>query len=131
MKYTSPLCPVTQQQEFSRVFDHDHSPQYHNIYYRITLLSSQSFMIRMRLNTTLLLLATLFLPQGNSSFLIIREDLTSNDSDSNEVPSQQYGGGSPPPAQTQASVCGCKRILLSSLGPAAHYQPQAMGIYEL
>ena len=103
-------------------------------------------MIKMRLNTTLLLLATLFLLQGNSSFLIIREDLTSNEVRSqqnvagpppahalvsNDVPSQQYGGGSPPPAQTQASVCGCKRILLSSLGPAAHYQPQAMGIYEL
>ena len=92
-------------------------------------VSSQSFRMRMRLNTTLLVLASLFLLQGNSTFLI-RANITSNALDSNVVASQQFGGGSPPAPRTKLSGCGCKRILISSLGPAAHYQPQAMGIYE-
>ena len=80
------------------------------------------------MNTTLFLLASLFLLQGNSSILI-RADITYDELD--VVPSQQYGGGPPPAPRTRESVCGCKRILLSSIGPAAHYQPQAMGIYEV
>ena len=82
------------------------------------------------MNTTLFLLASLFLVQGNSSILI-RADITYDELDSNVVPSQQYGGGPPPAPRSRETVCGCKRILLSSLGPAAHYQPQAMGIYEV
>ena len=77
----------------------------------------------------MLVLASFFLLQGNSFFLI-RANISSNGLDSNVVLSQQYGGGSPPPL-TRKTACGCKRILLSSLGPAAQYQPQAMGIYEV
>ena len=82
------------------------------------------------MNMILFLLSSLFLLQGNSSFLI-PADTTSNELDSNVVLSQQYGGGPPPAPLGRGSSCGCKRVLLSSLGPAAHYQPQAMGIYEV
>ena len=42
------------------------------------------------------------------------------------------GGAAPPPptALTSSySSCSCSKLLLSSLGPAATYQPNAMGIY--
>ena len=96
--------------------------------------SSQSFKVRLRMKTTLFVLASLFLLQGNCTVLI-RADITYNELDSDVVPSQQSGGGGgggpPPSTPARESVCGCKRILLSSLGPAAHFQPQAMGIYEV
>ena len=42
-------------------------------------------------------------------------------------------GGAPPPPPTALtssfSSCSCSKLLLSSLGPAATYQPNAMGIY--
>ena len=83
------------------------------------------------MKTTLFVLASLFLLQGNCTVLI-RADITYNELDSDVVPSQQSGGGGAPPSPpARESVCGCKRILLSSLGPAAHFQPQAMGIYEV
>ena len=82
------------------------------------------------MNTTLLLLATLFLLQGKSSILITA-NITYDESDSTVVPSQRSGGGPPPlPTRRREYSCGCKRILLSSLGPAAQFQPHAMGIYE-
>ena len=42
-------------------------------------------------------------------------------------------GGAPPPALNSSELarasCPCNRILVSSLGPAAQAQPQAMGVY--
>ena len=45
--------------------------------------------------------------------------------------------GAPPPVQNLTSEvqvgasCSCGKVLLSSLGPAANYQPQAMGTYTM
>ena len=45
------------------------------------------------------------------------------------------GGGHPPVTQNLtsdlAASCSCGKVLLSSLGPAANFQPQAMGTYTL
>ena len=83
------------------------------------------------MKTTLLLLATLFLLQGRSSILITA-NITFDDSSLTVVPSQKHKGRLAPPIvnQTRESSCNCGRILLSSLGQAAQYQPQAMGYYE-
>ena len=82
------------------------------------------------MNTTLLLLATLFLLQGRSSILITA-NITYDDSNSTVVPGQNYGGLAPPVGNQMGEYsCDCKRILLSSLGQAAQNQPYAMGIYE-
>ena len=45
----------------------------------------------------------------------------------------ESGKGAPPPLGKESSLasCSCKRLLLSSLGPAAQDLPQTMGIYEL
>ena len=84
------------------------------------------------MNTTLLLLATLFLLQGRSSILITA-NITFDDSSLTVVPSQKHGGRLAPPFVNQTreySSCNCGRILLSSLGQAAQYQPDAMGYYD-
>ena len=43
--------------------------------------------------------------------------------------------GAPPPVTNLTSEvgtsCSCGKVLLSSLGPAANYQPQAMGTYTM
>ena len=45
------------------------------------------------------------------------------------------GGGHPPVIQNLTSdlgaSCSCGKVLLSSLGPAANFQPQAMGTYTM
>eukprot|EP00092_Neocalanus_flemingeri_P058106 GFUD01069195.1.p1 GENE.GFUD01069195.1~~GFUD01069195.1.p1 ORF type:complete len:194 (-),score=51.80 GFUD01069195.1:122-703(-) len=38
-------------------------------------------------------------------------------------------GGAIPPMQNLTSSCSCDKLLLSSLGPAAIFQPKVMGIY--
>merc|ERR1712150_11820 len=47
----------------------------------------------------------------------------------------KYGGGLPPVTQNLTSDlgggCSCGKVLLSSLGPAANFQPQAMGTYKM
>jgi len=44
--------------------------------------------------------------------------------------SVSVGGGLPPTSLLQtSSTCDCNKVLLSSLGPAATYQPNVMGVY--
>ena len=43
---------------------------------------------------------------------------------------QAEGGGRPPSSSVRAAAsCPCAKLLLSSLGPAATFQPGAMGTY--
>ena len=48
---------------------------------------------------------------------------------------KRQGGGPPPVLQNLTSdlgaSCSCGKVLLSSLGPAANFQPQAMGTYTM
>ena len=44
-----------------------------------------------------------------------------------EIPTQ--GGGVPPALNQTSSSCPCNKLLLSSLGPAAQFQPRTLGVY--
>ena len=86
---------------------------------RIQVYSSNGFSIAMAI--TLLSIVSLLLCGAQGRF-----------SQTNDLAQLPEGGPPPAPVPRRSSAtCGCKRLLLSSLGPAAHYQPQAMGIYEL
>merc|ERR1711934_1256690 len=51
------------------------------------------------------------------------------------LPKKKLDGGHPLVAQSLTSdlsaSCSCAKVLLSSLGPAATFQPQAMGTYTM
>merc|ERR1712032_1403360 len=51
------------------------------------------------------------------------------------LPKKKLDGGDPLVTQSQTSSlgasCSCAKVLLSSLGPAANFQPQAMGNYTM
>ena len=51
------------------------------------------------------------------------------------LPKKKLDGGDPLVAQNLTSdlgaSCSCGKVLLSSLGPAANFQPQAMGTYTM
>merc|ERR1712181_120483 len=48
------------------------------------------------------------------------------------VPAEDTFGGSLPPdisSSSSSSSCSCSKLILSSLGPAATFQPHVMGVY--
>merc|ERR1712212_856384 len=58
------------------------------------------------------------------------------ESGSQDDPSEEAFGGSLPPdlsltssSSSSSSSCSCSKLILSSLGPAATFQPHVMGVY--
>merc|ERR1711971_566989 len=46
------------------------------------------------------------------------------------VPTEEtFGGSLPPDLSSSSSSCSCSKLILSSLGPAATFQPHVMGVY--
>ena len=73
-----------------------------------------------------------------SCFLFGVECYFNDNFSSNDVSLLLESGNGPPPSappplgkESSLASCSCKRLLLSSLGPAAQDLPQTMGIYEL
>ena len=66
------------------------------------------------------------LTKGNYIHQKVWDDLSQN--------GKGQGGGHPPVLNLTSDVgtsCSCGKVLISSLGPAANFQPQAMGTYSM
>merc|ERR1719186_179977 len=81
----------------------------------------------------MLLLLIVIAKNTNAIQIVAEGDYLGNQDVLNDVVKAKVDtiGGAPPPIHnlTSSSSCPCDKLLLSSLGPAATFQPKVMGIY--